>query len=403
LNRSQQAFRLRVIQAGVGVTVALAAAAALYLALTWDREHRVLLAVIISGAAIDASVIWFFRRRLARSPYVNVLFAGWNVVHILAAVLASLLDGRADSPFTLILFVSVAFAAVSLERRYVVGIAALDLVALIGVAALLGQWHGSLAFAAPALVTIAAVCATIAEERQDRLDAIQDARAEMLRRLARVIEIRDNETGEHIDRIGAYSALIAKQMGWSDADAERLRTAAPLHDVGKVAVPDRILLKPGPLTDDERREMQRHTVVGHDMLAESSSDDIELAAVIALSHHERFDGSGYPQGHGGSDIPIAGRIVAVADVFDALTSDRVYRPAISVSDALRYMADGRGSHFDPHVLDAFERALDEILSVRCQHAATGRSYDEESPGLIYLADEAEARRGGSPATNRNPT
>ena len=403
MNRSEQAFRLRVIQAGVGVTIALALAGAVYLGLTWERENRAVLSIILSGAALDATVIWLFRHRFACSPRVDVLFAGWNVLHILAAVVACLLDGRADSPFTLIMFVSVAFAAVSLRRRYVVGIAALDLVALIGVAALLDQWHGSLAFAAPALVTIAGVCATIAEEREDRLDAIQDARAEMLRRLARVIEIRDNETGAHIDRIGAYSALIAKQLGWPDPDAERLRTAAPLHDVGKVAIPDSILLKPGPLTEEERREMQRHTLVGHDMLAESSSDDIELAAEIALTHHERFDGTGYPSGHAGSDIPIAGRIVAVADVFDALTSDRVYRAALPVSDALRYMAEGRGSHFDPHVLDAFERALDEILSVRCQRPGTGRAYDNTAPGLIYLADEAEARRGGSTATHHNET
>jgi putative two-component system response regulator len=164
-----------------------------------------------------------------------------------------------------------------------------------------------------------------------------------------------------------YCALIATRLGWEPTEIDRLRVAAPMHDVGKVAVPDHILLKPGPLTPEERKLMERHTTVGYEMLADSSSAEIELAAEIALTHHERFDGSGYPQGRSGSDIPLAGRIVAVADVFDALTSDRVYRPALSVAEALDILQQGRARQFDPKVLDAFEQALDEILSARSRH------------------------------------
>jgi HD-GYP domain-containing protein (c-di-GMP phosphodiesterase class II) len=136
-------------------------------------------------------------------------------------------------------------------------------------------------------------------------------------------------------------------------------------------VPDHVLLKPGPLTPDERRLMERHTTVGYEMLAGSSSAEIELAADIALTHHEHFDGGGYPRGLSGSDIPIAGRIVAVADVFDALTSDRVYRPAMSVGDALQILHEGRARQFDPKVLDAFEAALDDILSARSRNKEPG--------------------------------
>jgi HD-GYP domain-containing protein (c-di-GMP phosphodiesterase class II) len=132
-------------------------------------------------------------------------------------------------------------------------------------------------------------------------------------------------------------------------------------------VPDQILMRPGPLTAEERRVMERHTTVGYEMLAGSSSAEIELGALIALSHHEHFDGGGYPRGLSGSDIPLAGRIVAVADVFDALTSDRVYRPAMSVGDALQILHEGRARQFDPKVLDAFDDALDDILSARTRH------------------------------------
>jgi putative two-component system response regulator len=132
-----------------------------------------------------------------------------------------------------------------------------------------------------------------------------------------------------------------------------LRIASPLHDVGKVGIPDGILLKPGPLTESERRVMERHTEIGYRMLEGSGEELLELAAALALTHHERFDGNGYPRGCKGDEIPIEGRIAAVADVFDALTSERVYRPAHGFDDALEIMRSGRGTQFDPELLDLF--------------------------------------------------
>jgi response regulator RpfG family c-di-GMP phosphodiesterase len=271
-----------------------------------------------------------------------------------------------------VLFVSIVFAAVSIARTYVWAIAVIEIATLLAVAQLSHSWDASLVLVATALVVVGVVGAAVAGEQQARLAAVQEARTEMLQRLARVIEFRDIDTGTHVERMGEYCALIARCLGWSEDAIARLRAAAPMHDVGKVAVPDRILLKPGPLTQEERLVMQRHTTVGYEMLAGSSSAEIELGAEIALTHHEHFDGSGYPCGLSGADIPMAGRIVAVADVFDALTSDRVYRPAMSVGDALQILHEGRARQFDPKVLDAFDNALDEILSARTRNREPAR-------------------------------
>jgi putative two-component system response regulator len=186
-------------------------------------------------------------------------------------------------------------------------------------------------------------------------------REETVRRLSRAIEYRDEDTGAHTERMSSYCAVLARLAG---LDTEALRVASPMHDVGKVAIPDSILLKPGPLTPEERREMQRHTEVGHRILTGSGSPMLELAATIALTHHERYDGSGYPCGMVGELIPVEGRIAAIADVFDALTSDRVYRPAFSVDKAIEIMVEGRGSHFDPELLDLFLDARSELLEIR---------------------------------------
>ena len=137
-----------------------------------------------------------------------------------------------------------------------------------------------------------------------------------------------------------------------------------LHDIGKLGVPDTILLKPGPLTPDERIEMQRHTEYGYHILAAGDDELLDIAATVALSHHERWDGAGYPHGISGTDIPLEGRIAAVADVFDAVTSDRVYRPAMALEPAITLLRDGRGAHFDPSLLDVFLEALPEILAIR---------------------------------------
>jgi putative two-component system response regulator len=180
---------------------------------------------------------------------------------------------------------------------------------------------------------------------------------ETVTRLAAAVEARDHETAEHIERVGNYSALVARHLGLPDEYCELLRRASTLHDIGKIGVADDLLLKPGPLTQAERRKMQRHAEMGYEILSGSELELLELAAQIAWSHHERVDGMGYPRGLAGMEIPLEGRIVAVVDVYDALTSDRPYRRALSHDDALTLLTAGRDTQFDSIVLDAFLGAL----------------------------------------------
>jgi methanogenic corrinoid protein MtbC1 len=194
-------------------------------------------------------------------------------------------------------------------------------------------------------------------ELKRALSELEIAQAETVQRLSMAVEFRDEDTGAHIERIGRFSVLLAEHIGMDADFCERLRHAAPLHDVGKVAIPDAILLKPGPLTPEERAIVETHAEEGHRLVKGSSSSILDMAATIALSHQEKWDGSGYPRGLKGEAIPIEGRIVAVADVFDALTSDRVYRKAFSVEEAIQMMREQRGRHFDPVLLDAFMEVL----------------------------------------------
>jgi hypothetical protein len=386
MGRSDPVFRMRVLNVGCGVTIGLGAAGLIYSLLTWSEPHRGGLALISIAAAADGIVIGLLRRAIAASPFVDVVFFCWNVAHVIASGVASYLDGGTQSPFITVLFVSIMFAAVSLGRTYVWGLTLVDVATLLAVALASNSWNASLIVFGASLVAVGVVGAAVAGEQHARLVAVQEARTEMLRRLARVIEFRDTDTGAHVERMAEYCGLIADRLGWTAEDVERLRAAAPMHDVGKVGVPDQILMKPGALTTEERRVMETHTTLGHEMLAGSSSAEIELGATIALSHHEHFDGNGYPAGLSGSDIPIAGRIVAVADVFDALTSDRVYRPAMSVGDALQILHDGRARQFDPKVLDAFDDALDDILSARTRHqepAAVTNLRSAQSPESVH--------------------
>ncbi|HEX8714753.1 MAG TPA: HD domain-containing phosphohydrolase [Solirubrobacteraceae bacterium] len=195
-------------------------------------------------------------------------------------------------------------------------------------------------------------------ELRRALSELEVAQTETVRRLSMAVEFRDEDTGAHIERIGRLSTLLAEQIGMDPEFCERLSHAAPLHDVGKVAIPDAILLKPGPLTAEERAIIETHAEEGHRLLRGSSSSILELATTIALSHQEKWDGTGYPRGLSGETIPIEGRIVAIADVFDALTSDRVYRKAFSVEEAIQMMREQRGHHFDPVLLDAFMEVLE---------------------------------------------
>ncbi|MDA0659455.1 MAG: response regulator [Planctomycetota bacterium] len=212
------------------------------------------------------------------------------------------------------------------------------------------------------------------------------SRTELIHCLARLAEYRDNETGRHVIRVGRYSGLLARAIGIDEETAELIEHAAPLHDIGKIGVPDSILLKEGKLTPEEFEIMQRHvalgkgafepmaihemramrshTILGEMMVNVSTSPLLGMAAQIALTHHERWDGAGYPIGLAGEDIPISGRIVAVADVFDALSNKRPYKPAFPIDKCFAILEEGRGSHFDPQVVDAFKLVRDEILQVR---------------------------------------
>ncbi len=191
---------------------------------------------------------------------------------------------------------------------------------------------------------------------------------EIILRLSRAAEFRDQETGDHTVRVGRYAQLISARLGFSEEDQEILLRAAPMHDIGKVGVPDHVLLKAGPLTSEERAVMEQHTVIGYHILRGSASSLLQRAAEIALSHHEKWDGTGYPNGWAGEKIPILGRIVAVADVFDALSTRRPYRPAWDVERAGSYLQENRGTHFDVRCVEAFLDGWDEMLRIRAEIA-----------------------------------
>jgi response regulator RpfG family c-di-GMP phosphodiesterase len=191
------------------------------------------------------------------------------------------------------------------------------------------------------------------EKVRQRTAQLRRTQLEILQRLSHAAEWRDGDTGQHVERIGRLCERLGEALGMAPSEAETLRHAAVAHDIGKIAVPDRILLKPGALTEEEREEMQRHAMIGASMLRGSESEVMQLAETIAHTHHERWDGTGYPRGLSGEDIPLAGRVCAVCDVFDALLSERPYKPAWTFDDALAEILCQRGSHFDPTVVDAF--------------------------------------------------
>jgi putative two-component system response regulator len=191
---------------------------------------------------------------------------------------------------------------------------------------------------------------------------------ETVRRLSSMAELRDLETGRHLERMSSYCALIAERFDYGRERVELMRIASPMHDVGKIGIPDNILLKPATLTPDERKVMQDHTVIGYRILSGSEAELLTLASILAWTHHERYDGTGYPRGIAGEKIPFEGRIAAVADVFDALTTDRIYRPAFDVERAIEMMREQRGAHFDPVVLDTFLEAIEKVEEIRVGYA-----------------------------------
>ena len=203
---------------------------------------------------------------------------------------------------------------------------------------------------------------------RQRTEELGRTRLEIIRRLGRASEFRDNETGLHILRMSHYSHLIAQSLDVSESWAELVFHAAPMHDVGKIGIPDMILLKPTALNEAEWALMKQHPLIGADIIGEDPSDIMMLSREIALGHHERWDGSGYPSGSRGGDIPLSARIVAIADVFDALTTERPYKKAWSVEEALTHMQQQVGRHFDPDLLSIFHAVLPQVLMIKEKYA-----------------------------------
>jgi putative two-component system response regulator len=194
---------------------------------------------------------------------------------------------------------------------------------------------------------------------------LKEVSLESICHLCRAAEYKDKNTGNHIKRMSHYASAVARKMGLNKQTVENLLYTVPMHDAGKIGIPDHILLKPGKLNDKEWEIMKQHTIIGAQILAGSDAKFIKLAQIIALVHHEKWDGSGYPKGFNGPKIPLVGRIAAIADVFDALTSRRPYRiKPFSLEEAFNYIKKERGRHFDPEVVDAFFAAKDEILLIK---------------------------------------
>ena len=197
-----------------------------------------------------------------------------------------------------------------------------------------------------------------------RMEELRATRLEIVQRLGLAAEYKDNETGLHVIRMSHFSRILGIAAGLSEVEADDLLHAAPMHDVGKIGIPDRILQKPGPLDPDEWKIMQSHVTIGAEIIGEHDGGMLALAAQIALTHHEKYDGSGYPHGLRGEDIPLVGRIVAIADVFDALTSKRPYKRAWTEQEALDFLREQKGRHFDPALVDLFIEQMPAVRAVQ---------------------------------------
>ena len=206
---------------------------------------------------------------------------------------------------------------------------------------------------------------------REALETIKGASLNTIHKLSRAAEFKDVDTGAHLLRMSNYAAAVASKLGLSEETVEAILYAASMHDIGKIGIPDRILLKPGKLDAVEREIIKQHVTNGVRILEGTKEGFIGMAGTIVLTHHERWDGNGYPNGLKGSEIPIAGRIAAIADVFDALTSKRPYKEAFPLKKSLCLIKEGGGSHFDPEVVDAFFSATDEILSIRDRYKDNG--------------------------------
>jgi len=203
---------------------------------------------------------------------------------------------------------------------------------------------------------------------RERTDELNDTRLNIIHRLGRAAEFKDNETGLHVIRMSHYARLIAEALEYGEEWSELIFNAAPMHDIGKIGVPDHILLKPGKLDDKEWEIMREHPQFGAEIIGEHESEILKTSKVIAMTHHEKWDGSGYPLKLKGEEIPIEGRIIAIADVFDALTTERPYKKAWTVEDAVNLIDQDSGSHFDPSLVLLFHEVLPSILDIKEQYA-----------------------------------
>ncbi|NOH80687.1 two-component system response regulator [Vibrio sp. RE86] len=205
---------------------------------------------------------------------------------------------------------------------------------------------------------------SLAQQVRERTAQLEKTRLEVIQRLGRAAEYKDNETGMHVIRMSHYSKILAEQLDVSKRWVELVFQASPMHDIGKIGIPDAVLRKPGKLDGDEWEVMQTHVKIGADIIADSDSLLLQMAQEIALYHHEKWDGSGYPHGLKGEEIPLSARIVAIADVFDALTSERPYKKAWPIEKAIAVLEQDAGTHFDPNLVPIFIQQMDKILEIK---------------------------------------
>jgi putative two-component system response regulator len=224
-----------------------------------------------------------------------------------------------------------------------------------------------------------------------RTREIRETRLEVIRRLGRAAEYRDNETGLHIIRMSLACSLLGRAAGLDKDECDLLLNASPMHDIGKIGIPDRILLKPGPLEPEEWRIMQRHPGIGAELLSGGTSDLMQMAETIAHCHHEKFDGTGYPRGLDGERIPLAARIVAVCDVFDALLSKRPYKRPWTVEESLAELDRRAGTHFDPKLVEKFHTILPEVLQIHARYADDHESAEQVIKASVKLQVAAPIR------------
>jgi len=214
------------------------------------------------------------------------------------------------------------------------------------------------------------------KELRKAFEKIKSASLETIYRLTRAAEHKDEDTGAHVRRMSNYSAIIARTMGLTEETVGFILYAAPMHDIGKIGIPDRILLKPAKLDPDEWVIMEQHTIIGGNILEGSDAGFIKLGEIVAITHHEKWDGTGYPKGLNGKNIPLVGRIVAIADVFDALTSKRPYKEAFPLEKSYEIIKKGRGTHFDPDVVDAFFASEEKLLTIK-------EEFKDEHESLLF--------------------